>query len=109
MGSRREMGGPAMYVVMNVLEVPAEFKSRMADMFGHGAQNMAQVPGCLEFQFLESTTDNKQVVYTKWESEAAFDAWRKSDAFARAHSAERSGQSPAMSSHIESYVVVHHT
>lgn len=98
-----------MYVVMNVLEVPAEAKGQMAGMFSRAAENMKQVPGCVEFQYLDSTAGDKQIVYTKWESEEAFTAWRKSDAFMKAHSNERTGSSPATGSHIETYTVVHHT
>ena len=98
-----------MYVVMNVLEVPEESKGQMASMFSRGADNMTKVPGCLEFLFLEATQGNQQVVYTKWESPEAFDAWRHSDAFARAHSHDRTSASPAIGSKIEAYTVVHHS
>ena len=39
-----------MYVVMNVLAVPQEAKTGMADMFGHGAEHMKRVPGFLEYE-----------------------------------------------------------
>lgn len=96
-----------MYVVMNVLQVPEEAKDTMAKMFAQGANNMRQVPGCLEFQFLNATSENKQLVYTKWASQEDFENWRKSDAFAQAHSHERTHASPATGSKIETYEVVH--
>ncbi len=94
-----------MYVVMNVLQVPAEMKNRMADMFGNSSERMRQVPGCLEFQFLSSKEDGKQVVYTKWDNEASFKTWTESENFKRAHS--HPGQSPATESQIEIFEVIH--
>lgn len=94
-----------MYVVMNVLQIPAEMKGRMAEMFGKSSERMKQVPGCLEFQFLSSKDENKQVVYTKWDNEESFKAWTESENFKRAHS--HTGQSPASGSQIEIFEVIH--
>ena len=96
-----------MYVVMNVLSIPEEAKERMSQMFAGSSENMKRVPGCMEFQFLDAVGENKQIVYTKWESEEHFEAWRKSDAFAQAHSRDRTSSSPAAGSKIERYTVVH--
>lgn len=98
-----------MYVVMNVLSIPEEHKGKMAEMFASSGKNMKSIPGCLEFQFLDAVGENKQVVYTKWESEADFHNWTKSDAFAQAHSHERTQESPAANSKVEMYTVVHHS
>ncbi len=98
-----------MYVVMNVLNVPEEAKTHMAQMFAGSRESMQGIPGCLEFQFLDAVGENKQIVYTKWESEADFEAWRTSDAFARAHAHDRTSRSPAAGSKIEQYRVVHHS
>lgn len=98
-----------MYVVMNVLQVPAEGKERMKEMFAKSADNMKQVPGCVEFMFLDSSEENKQVVYTKWETKEAFEAWTQSEAFRRAHDERRTGQSTATGSKLETYEVVHST
>jgi heme-degrading monooxygenase HmoA len=94
-----------MYVVMNVLQVPAEMKERMAAMFGNSSERMRQVPGCLEFQFLSSKEDGKQIVYTKWDKEESFIAWTESENFRRSHS--NSGNSPATESQIEIFEVIH--
>lgn len=98
-----------MYVVMNVLQVPEEGKSKMIELFSNSAENMKQVPGCLEFQFLNSTDENKQIVYTKWESKEAFKAWTESEAFRRAHDERRTRGSTATGSKLETYEVIHHT
>ncbi|GAB7389078.1 hypothetical protein BSNK01_29160 [Bacillaceae bacterium] len=98
-----------MYVVMNVLEVPEEGKGKMIELFSKSAENMKKVPGCLEFQFLNSTQENKQIVYTKWESKEAFEAWTKSEAFRKAHEERRTSGSTATGSKLEIYEVVHST
>lgn len=98
-----------MYVVMNVLQVPEQGKSKMMELFANSAENMKQVPGCLEFQFLNSLDEEKQIVYTKWESREAFEAWTKSEAFRKAHEERRTSGSTATGSKIEMYEVIHHT
>ncbi|MBO8173353.1 MAG: antibiotic biosynthesis monooxygenase [Bacillaceae bacterium] len=98
-----------MYVVMNVLEVPQEGKDKMIELFASSAENMKKVPGCLEFQFLNSPEENKQIVYTRWESREAFKAWTESEAFRRAHEERRTSGSTATGSKIEIYEVVHST
>ncbi|MBN6187941.1 antibiotic biosynthesis monooxygenase [Aneurinibacillus sp. BA2021] len=95
-----------MYVVMNVLQVPEAMKGRMGEMFGKSAERMANVPGCLEFQFLSATEGDKQVVYTKWDSEESFKAWTESDSFRQAH-AHSSDNNPATGSKLEVFEVMH--
>jgi len=98
-----------MYVVMNVLSIPEGHKGAMAKMFAGASETMKTIPGFLEFQFLDAVDENKQVVYTKWESEADFQAWTKSDTFAKQHAPNREGSSPVADSNVERYVVVHHS
>lgn len=99
-----------MFVVMNVFHVPDEKgREKMKEMFGSSTENMREVPGCLEFQFLESEKEEKQIVYTKWKDKAAFKAWTESEAFRKAHANQRTEGSPAASSQIETYEVVHST
>jgi heme-degrading monooxygenase HmoA len=95
-----------MYVVMNVLQVPAEGKERMGEMFAKSAERMKNVPGCLEFQFLSAKDADKQVVYTKWDSEESFKAWTESESFRQAH-AHASNNNPATGSQLEIFEVVH--
>lgn len=96
-----------MVVVMNVLRVPEAAKPKMAEMFARAADHMKEIQGFVDFQFLNAVGEDKQVVYTKWETREAFEAWRKSDAFSRAHSSERTDGSPATGSAVEMYEVLH--
>lgn len=95
-----------MYVVMNVLQVPKAMHGRMTEMFGKSAERMKEVPGCLEFQFLGGVDADKQIVYTKWDSEESFRAWTESDSFRRAH-AHSNENNPATGSQLEIYEVLH--
>lgn len=96
-----------MYVVMNVLTVPEEGKAKMIELFSNSAENMKKVPGCVEFQFLSSANEEKQVVYTKWVSQEAFKAWTESEAFRKAHDERRTRGTTATGSKLEIYEVVH--
>lgn len=98
-----------MYVVMNVLNVPAAGKDKMKEMFGKSADSMMQVPGCIEFMFLDSNEEDKIVVFTKWDNKESFEAWTQSESFRRAHSERRTEGSTATGNKLETYTVVHNT
>ena len=78
-------------VKINAIEVPEgagpELERRFANR--HGAVESA--PGFLGFELLRPVAgDNRYFVYTRWESEEAFRAWRDG-AGMEAHAGERSG------------------
>lgn len=103
-----------MYVVMNELFVPKEGKAQMIKRFSQSAERMKQVPGCLEYLFLDHEDETgKQVVFTKWESKEAYRAWVEGDAFKKAHAHNKgqddSKQSPAGGNELNMYTVVYHT
>jgi heme-degrading monooxygenase HmoA len=90
-----------MFVVMNRLQCAAAHGEALERAFLH-AGNMEGVPGCLLFQFLKHVEQDGSLLYvalTQWENQAAFEAWRKSEAFAHAHQGPpASGTSPITSS-----------
>lgn len=99
-----------MYVVINELEVPAEAKEQIQERFGASAEKMNQVPGCLEFLFLdEATEDGKQLVFTKWETKEDFENWLESDSFKSSHRAggQEKRESAATGNQIRQFRVVH--
>ncbi|OEH92508.1 antibiotic biosynthesis monooxygenase family protein [Bacillus solimangrovi] len=104
-----------MYVVMNELYIPKEAKEPMKKRFGASANNMKEVPGCIEFMFLDNEKeDGKQVVFTKWESKLDYENWVNSDAFRKAHSergksGEAKKQEQPSNNELNAYEVVHHT
>lgn len=100
-----------MYVVMNELHVPKVAKEHLKQRFSKSSDSMKQVPGCLEFMYLDNENeDGKIVVFTKWESKEFYEAWLKSDAFKKAHEDSGNGsQGPASQNEVFAYNVVYHT
>lgn len=77
-------------VKINAIEVPEgagpELERRFADRLG-AVENQ---PGFLGYELLRPVQgDNRYFVYTKWESQEAFDAWAQGPAKA-AHAGENS-------------------
>jgi heme oxygenase (staphylobilin-producing) len=92
---------------MNRLSAPAEFGGRIEQGFAHA--NMKGIAGFINFKLLKLQEENEagQVLYiatTTWEDKAAFEAWRQSDNFARAHGGQ-GGNSPLRST-VETFEVV---
>ncbi|WP_078597465.1 antibiotic biosynthesis monooxygenase family protein [Evansella clarkii] len=100
-----------MYVVINELHVPKENREAVAGRFGESAEKMKNTPGCLDFMFLNPEDEsNYQLVYTKWESKAAYEAWVNSDQFKAAHKKRRaeSKEDTASGNQLYTYEAVHH-
>jgi heme oxygenase (staphylobilin-producing) len=72
-------------VVINRLTVPAEYAAQLEGAFGSHSGGMKDVPGCKRFQLLRRSEGGEYLVLTEWQDRAAFEAWRQSDAFQRAH------------------------
>ena len=99
-----------MYVVMNELHIPKEAKQAVTERFGKSAENMKNVPGCLEFMFLSNEDeDGKQVVFTKWESKEAYEAWVNSDAFKKAHGGKSNNGEQPSGNELNAYEVIYST
>lgn len=100
-----------MFVVFNELHVPKEGRENVANRFSESAEKMRNIPGCLDFMFLNPEDDAEyQIVFTKWESKEAYEAWVNSDAFKAAHRERRANleKSPTSSNKIYTYVAKHH-
>ena len=81
-------------VKINVLTVPKERRAVLEERFGARAGEVDTVPGFESFQLLRPSDDgDRYFVVTQWESEAAFEDWMASRAFARGHG--DSGGGPA--------------
>ncbi|CAM5789366.1 MULTISPECIES: antibiotic biosynthesis monooxygenase family protein [Brevibacillus] len=74
-----------MYVSMNRLTVPSDYRAHLEKAFSEGGERMKNVPGFLEFLFLAPTQGDEYTVFTKWESEQDFLNWTQSEAFKRSH------------------------
>jgi heme-degrading monooxygenase HmoA len=92
-------------VKINAIEVPEGAGPELERRFAarHGAVEGA--PGFLEFQLLRPVAgESRYFVYTKWESEEAFQAWSNGPA-REAHAGERSRPVASGSSLLEFEVV----
>jgi heme-degrading monooxygenase HmoA len=96
-------------VRINAITVPAERADELVARFAARAGEVSTSPGFEAFELLRPSDDKDTfLVYTRWSSQADFDAWVNSPAFEHGHKAH-STQGP-VSSHSElwSFVVVQH-
>jgi heme-degrading monooxygenase HmoA len=92
-----------MFVAINRLRCPASYAEHLERAFRH-AGNLQGVQGFVSFRFLRNTREGEPLEYlaeTTWESRAAYEAWTRSESFARAHRAG-DGDSP-LSASLETY------
>tara|TARA_Y100001936_G_C16076389_1_gene674292 strand:+ start:1001 stop:1324 length:324 start_codon:yes stop_codon:yes gene_type:complete len=84
-------------VKINAIEVSEGRGGELEARFAARAGEVESMPGFEGFELLRPTEgENRYFVYTRWESEEAFKAWVKSDAFKKGHrqaSADR-GEAP---------------
>jgi heme-degrading monooxygenase HmoA len=74
------------YVVMNVIDVPAERRDEFEARFAARAARVKDSPGFEAFELLKPADDNSRyIVYTRWASKDDFEAWLRSPAFAEGH------------------------
>ena len=73
-------------VKINAVEVPDGMGSEFIDRFAKRAGSVEDQPGFEEFLLLRPTDEHRRFfVFTRWESEEAFQAWLQSSDFAAAH------------------------
>ncbi len=96
-------------VRINAITVPAERADELVGRFAARAGEVSKSPGFEAFELLRPSDDKDTfLVYTRWSSQADFDAWVSSPAFEHGHKAH-STQGP-VSSHSElwTFDVVQH-
>ncbi len=74
-------------VRINTIEVPAGNRDEIIARFRSRLDDLSGVDGFAGFELLEPTgeAETRWFVYTRWESEEAFRAWREGDSFQRDH------------------------
>jgi len=81
------------FVVMNRIPVRGEFREAFEERFRSRAREVDRMPGFVRNWVLRPVEpDDPYVVLTVWESQEAFEAWTRSEAFQRGHA--RSGTLP---------------
>jgi len=94
-------------VRINAITVPKERRAELIERFANRAGEVSKMPGFEAFELLAPTDDRDTfLVYTRWETQADFDAWLNSQAFQHGHK-QHAGQGPVgTGSELWSYDVV---
>ncbi len=77
-----------MYLTMNRFRVKSGREAEFEEVWKKRDSHLKTVPGFLAFHLLRGPERDGHTLYashTAWESEAAFTAWTKSEAFRAAH------------------------
>ena len=97
-------------VKINAIAVGEGRGEELEKRFASRASEVETMPGFEGFELLRPTQgETRYFVYTRWESEEAFQAWVGSDAFKRGHrqaAADRGEQPVAHGSDLLSFEVV---
>jgi heme-degrading monooxygenase HmoA len=73
-------------VKINAIRVPEGMGEVIEQRFAARGDAMNEVDGFVSFELLRPTAgEDRYFVYTRWESEEAFQAWRESQRFAESH------------------------
>jgi heme-degrading monooxygenase HmoA len=73
-------------VKINAIEVAPERGAELEERFARRASEVEKMPGFLGFELLRPVAgETRYFVYTRWETEEAFQSWRDSVAFTRGH------------------------
>jgi heme-degrading monooxygenase HmoA len=73
-------------VKINAIEVAPERAAMLEERFANRAGEVERMPGFLGYELLRPVDgESRYFVYTRWESEEAYQAWVTSDSFTRGH------------------------
>ena len=73
-------------VKINAIEVAPDRGAELEERFARRASEVEKMPGFLGFELLRPVGgETRYFVYTRWESEEAYQSWRGSQAFTRGH------------------------
>jgi len=81
-----------MFIAMNRFRIAIGREEVFEQLWLSRDSQLENVPGFQEFHLLKGPTDDEATLYasqTIWETVAAFDAWRESDNFKKAHAKAR--------------------
>ena len=85
-----------MFIAMNRFKVAKGAERDFEEMWTSRDSHLQSVPGFMEFHLLRGLDREEYVLYsshTIWQSQGAFEAWTRSDAFRMAHR-EAGGERP---------------
>jgi heme-degrading monooxygenase HmoA len=84
-----------MFIAMNRFRIAPGRESDFEEMWRKRESYLDGVPGFREFHLLRGPTTDEYTLYAShsvWDSQEAFEAWTKSEAFTKAHSQARAPQ-----------------
>lgn len=73
------------FVVVNAVTVPPDRAAEFEARFAARAGAVEQAPGFEAFELLRPAEGDRYLVYTRWATEADFEAWTRSRAFSAGH------------------------
>ncbi len=95
---------PMSVVKINAVDVPEGMGEEFVQRFAKRAGAVENQPGFEEFLLLRPTDEHRRFfVFTRWESEEAFEAWMSSRDFAAAHAQAGDAASQAGPGHGEGH------
>ena len=74
-----------MIAVVNSLPVKEGAAGRIVERFAESRGHVQRFPGFVSMEVMRSEEDGEVLVVTRWQNRASFDAWVRSEEFARAH------------------------
>jgi heme-degrading monooxygenase HmoA len=94
-------------VRINALTVPPDRREELEARFAARAREVSSMPGFEAFELLRPTDDRDvYLVYTRWSTEADFQAWVEGQAFQRGHRAHSERGPAATGSELWSFDVI---
>ena len=96
-------------VRINAITVPKERAEELERRFGARAGEVAKSPGFEAFELLRPSDDkDTYLVYTRWASQADFESWMNSPAFAHGHRGHNTEGPVGTGSELWAFDVVQH-
>jgi len=77
-----------MFIAMNRFRIALGYEADFIAVWKNRESHLDTVPGFIEFHLLQGPTDDTSTLFAShavWESESAFTAWTRSEAFRQAH------------------------
>jgi heme-degrading monooxygenase HmoA len=77
-----------MFLAMNRFRIAPGREQEFIEVWRKRESYLDEVPGFKEFHLMQGPTTDEYTLFashTMWESEAAFEAWTRSEAFRKAH------------------------
>jgi heme-degrading monooxygenase HmoA len=94
------------FVAINVLTVPPAMRDTLEQRFANRAGEVDKMDGFEAFELLRPVEgQDNYLVYTRWASRDAFEAWRSSQAFTQGHAQHAAGGPAASDSQVWTFEV----